>query len=331
MRTRIKHWQLETNPESALKNSQTPGIGRLAAIENYLLINNLGKNLESAMVADGHLQQVARFEQTLYPNQDDEQQFDIDMHSLLRWRQWLLAINHYGLIRFLDWEDFTCNPDNLSAPDSEAKATCRHSMQWPGDVERFEVFDDCLISSSPQGYSVPDQAQNGLLISAPLHELSRTEFISDRQAPVLPYNKHLEDWGSISALAIDHGQSLLAVAAQSRLAVFRLTTGPGRAPDIGQTVLEEHLPFVITFLQCNQSSGLLAAGHDLSVRSEEPEPANDWDSLKGGGYWHCDLKGTTLRGSFKPDLAFGNGADPIVCSDDGDTIFAVDRMAGLHS
>src|SRR5262249_11241644 len=92
---------LDTKSKSRVINSQPEGIGRLTGWDDFLAINNLGRNIEFSRWRNGRLDPFAVFQDTVFPHDDESSQFDLDMHAII-WtpnKEHILAVNHYGLVR----------------------------------------------------------------------------------------------------------------------------------------------------------------------------------------------------------------------------------------
>src|SRR5690349_4345835 len=89
---------LPTNPETTFQNAGKPGINRLALIDNWLLINNIGRNHELWQMQPPSHRLMLRGT-TIFPGQDIPSQLDIDLHAAFstKDRRFLLATDHYGL------------------------------------------------------------------------------------------------------------------------------------------------------------------------------------------------------------------------------------------
>src|SRR5438105_1573752 len=95
MAVQSKLWETyDSFAEAGVRNSQAPGIGRLAFLDGHLITNNLGRNIV-ALKTHPKLSPVSCFAETCFPGQDDSSQFDLDMHVFLRTTGGaLLAANH---------------------------------------------------------------------------------------------------------------------------------------------------------------------------------------------------------------------------------------------
>jgi len=333
----IQVLKLATHSLSSVSNSQPAGIGRLAAIGELLVINNLGRNVE---VADPHgdsLVPIHLFKQTAFPEDDQPSQFDLDIHGFLSCadRRHLISINHYGVIRLL-------------APVGRGDALARHHMEsslelisqrnlkWPGDAERFVFAGSSLLSSSPRGYAVSDAIETGILVSENWDQaiagnpLSKGERFGAIDAHHLRYRRELGDWGIVTALALSNCQQMLAVAAGQRLAVFQLSYDRHKNVALEQSLWERTMACTISWLHFSQDSeDLLVAGCSLSCKDDN---GADWDALSGGtlasldrqtgeSRWHQEL-GITL--------AWGNGGDPLVYVAGRKLIAGVERTGALY-
>lgn len=199
----IEHRVFSSNPSTRLVNSQTPGIGRVAAWQarHLWLINNLGRDIQVAKeTPNGNgLEVIANLDFTIYDT-DEESQFDLDMHVMLvdaKNRMW--AINHYGVTRVV----------NLCEIDRQTKSLEMIGLyHLAGDVERFAMVNGCLAGSSPQGYSSPTPPEEGLLLTKPLKTLES----STEKPNQIPYEMHLAEWGILTALSTSSNGMNIVIA-----------------------------------------------------------------------------------------------------------------------
>jgi hypothetical protein len=292
--------QLATNPSSGVLNGQSPGIGRLDRIEATLAINNLGRNIEIATMLGDQLRTSRIFDHTDFPGQDDASQFDLDVHSFLNWNGLLVAVNHFGLVRVYD------RRQELSPP--------KHTFKMPGDVEVVKLVADRLICSSPGGYAVNEPALPGILVSQPLR-LDQGE---------LSWQRFLEDWGVVRALACSDDGRFLCVSDDERIGLFSLTIDAKHC--LLTTISEVPAAFVANWATFDSGhQNFVLAGYD------HPKQHHDlsWDSLGGGGFLCAGTDGTfTATRHFQADLAWGNGCVPLVLK--GSALVGVDKFATLH-
>src|SRR5207249_4286393 len=89
--------ELASVADSGVRNSQAPGIGRLAVLGDLVAWNNLGRNI---VFANRALAPLAVFDETAFPHQDEPSQYDLDLHALVSVDDdLLLALNHLGTTR----------------------------------------------------------------------------------------------------------------------------------------------------------------------------------------------------------------------------------------
>lgn len=316
----IEHRVFSSNPSTRLVNSQTPGIGRVAAwqAKHLWLINNLGRDIQVAKeTPDGNgLEVIASLDDTIYPDTDEESQFDLDMHAMLvdsKSRMW--AINHYGVTRVVDISEV----DNRRTRSLEMIGL----YHLAGDVERFAMVNGCLAGSSPQGYSSPTPPEEGLLLTKPLKTLEN----STEKPNQIPYEMHLADWGILTALSTSSNGMKIVIASGSRTGCFDMVENTGTEPLI-TALFELQMPFYTTWIHQLQTGEILLAGHSL------PDPTitnQDWNQLGGGGWLLASSNGREIyRGSFDTDLAWGNGGDPLVLIEHDRILVGIDKMGGIH-
>ncbi len=286
----MSNW-IETHPESPVRNSQSEGIGRIEAFGDTVLINNLGRNIEVSRLENGALHRQSLFDETLYPDDDEPSQFDLDMHAFLPSPdgKHLLALNHHGLVRVF----------------GRTSHRLVDSFLWYGDVERTVMIDGCLVGSSPNGYATEDPAADGIVIGEPWQPHAAPGSRNRIRSTFL-----LDDWGKVSAVeAVENGDKLGIVSGR-RLGLFSLYRNGGLK--IEKLLWETDLPFPVSWIKYSP------ANRELFVAGE------------GGSASFSDESGAPLKQFLlKADLAWGNGAVPLALA--GDQLIGADRMGGIYS
>src|ERR1700674_6076283 len=89
---------IDAAAEIGVRNSQPRGIGRVVALRDLACWNNLGRNV---VFADRQFRPSAVFGQTLFPDQDEPSQYDLDIHAVLGLPELglVLVLNHLGCVR----------------------------------------------------------------------------------------------------------------------------------------------------------------------------------------------------------------------------------------
>jgi hypothetical protein len=286
----MSNW-IETHPESPVRNTQSEGIGRIEASGGFVLINNLGRNIEMSRLENGFLRRQCLFDETLYPNDDEPSQFDLDMHAFLPTPdgKHLLALNHHGLVRVLDM----------------ASLRLVGAFLWYGDVERTVMIDGCLVGSSPNGYATEDAAADGIVIGEPWQS-----HVASGSRNRIRSTFILEDWGKVSAVEATGNGNELAIVSGRRLGLFSLMKNG--ALEIKKLLWETELPFSASWIKGSpERREILVAGEGEFASFSEEAGAR--------------LK----RFPLKTDLAWGNGAVPLALA--GDRLIGADRFGGIFS
>jgi hypothetical protein len=325
----MKHQIVSTHPDGYVSGHNPPGIGNVLSYGSLLAICNLDRNFEVTAWKGNSLKPLARYEFTGFPPGEENAPFDLDFHGFLPdARGNLFALNHFGHLRrfprFADIERAECA---LLWPEQE--------NVWLGDVERTVLVQDRLISSSPGGYNSADSQQPGLFISSnvynglddegkdlPAH--SRTDLFGDRKR--LAYTCHFGEWGHISALAFD-GNSRLAFAAGTRVGLLELgVPEQGRIWPM-ELIWEQRVDFHAKLFSFSGAC-LLVSGYRPTSLGE-----GDFSHLRGGGLAKLRLSdGELVAGAaLAVDLAWGNGATPLVFAPAREMLFGVDRQANLYA
>ena len=311
---------MDTNPSSPVMDSGWPGIGRVLAIENYLLVNNLYRNFEIWQFSrpgrsgrEGEVERVGCYNDTAFPGEDDVHAAFLHSGGRL-----LLVINHYGRI-----QGFRL-PLSPQGPGPESS----FDLQFFGDTERIVLAKDCFIASSPRGHQTHDPPQPGIFISQPIGDL-----LALNRHPKIPhrlkYRQELAEWGMVTALAAAPHSGLLAVASGARVGLFALEYDAGGLRLV-QCLWERTTPYYTQWIGFDpEQSRLLVAGYSPSPQNQD---SYKWDECCGGGLVSFSLQGECLLESPLPEAtAWGYGGVPVVLSRDGNILYGVDRVAGLHS
>jgi hypothetical protein len=299
---------IPTHPDGYVSGPNPPGIGNVFAYGDLVVICNLDRNFEVTSFQDDALKLLARYEFTAFPADGDKAQHDLDFHSFLPdARGNLFALNHLGHLRrfpsfaFLDREECA-----LLQPEEE--------MAWLSDVERTVLVHGQLISSSPGGYNSDDPQQPGLFLSNNVYERNG-----------LAYTRHFDEWGHISALMSD-GDSRLAFAAGTRVGLLELGVSEEGGVWVKEPIWEQRIDFHVKLFAFSGDC-LLASGYRPTDQGE-----GDFTHLTGGGLARLRLAdGEPVAAvELAVDLAWGNGATPLVLASGRQTLFGVDRGANLY-
>jgi hypothetical protein len=295
--------ELDSHPESRVRNSQAHGIGRVAELGDLVAWNNLGRNI---VFADRAFRPLSIYDETAFPAQDEPSQYDLDVHAILRpaGSDWVLALNHLGTLRVF-------RASELRAPGTDRRARPVAEMHFVEDAERVVAAGGRLLASRPRS-----DGAGGLLVSAPVGPELRGG---------LPVDAALESWQRVTALDAStsaSGEAWIAIGAGRRVGIAPLTNGR-----VGRSRWEVNIPWRCAWLRW-QAPLLWVAG------SEPNAPGvgdHDWDRLRGGGLLAFRLEDgqRMLQRPFECDLAWGNGGVAL-CAHNG-AICALDRSGALHA
>lgn len=291
---------IETGRSSSFVCDYVAGINRVLSLPPYLLVDNIGRNFEVWRLQGGDLQPSARarYDLTTYPDDPIASLLDVDLHAafLRRGGHELLTVNHYGRVRGFE----------LPAPAERMQPAWER--QIVGDTERIVMAGDCLIASSPRGEFTADPSQPGIFLFEPLAASTGT---SDA-TPRLACDQVLAEWGVISALAVPAAATRLAAAAETRLGVFELACGSAGLR-LGNCLWEAPLRFHCQWLQFDDTGRLWTGGPD------------------GIDAFAADSGSHHLAIALPEATAWGYGAEPVVLSSDGCTLYVLGRDASLHA
>jgi hypothetical protein len=277
--------ELDSYPASRTQNSQPAGIGRVVALGELAAWNNLGRNV---VFADRDLRPRAVFDDTLYPQDDELSQYDLDVHAIIDVpdADLVLTLNHLGSLRaFRSSEIPTRGPLRRLDPV--------WTRFFGEDVERAVVVGNRLVGSCPRSAGAL-----GLLVSEPLGQSAGGERVATLAA--------LETWGEVTALVAvrrdtDHA---VAVGGVGRVCLVPLVDGTA-----GRPRWDVEVPFRTAGFAW-EGGVLWAAGSALAAAAGDYE----WEKVGGGGFVALDpADGRVLASAPLPDdIAWGNGGVPFV-------------------
>lgn len=311
------------------------GIGHLASLGKYLLVNNIDHNSEISLLEQSSLKPISLCNQTIYPDDPENAGFDLDIHAAFfdSSQKSLMMLNHFGRLVFFD-----------AQPLSMAEETCllntKAEILWISDSEYSLLVNDCLISSSPGNYHVTGPAKTGLFISSPLSKLDLNANQTSNNIKQLDYKVYFAEMGNVSAIAFNHNQDLLALAFAQRLVLVKVNRQENGTLSLTDIVAEFTVPFHCRYLSFYKERYLVCAGHNVAFVDDVYNPEN----LKGGGFVVIDINNNQILSSiaFNEDLAWGNGGQCVTLLDqnlfsnsaaskdiDELLIVGIDRLANL--
>jgi hypothetical protein len=271
--------------EVGVHNSQPEGIGRVVAIGALTCWNNLGRNV---VFADASLRPVAVFGDTLFPDDDEASQYDLDVHAILHAVELglVLVLNHLGTVR-----GFACAGLVRRGPVRQVQPTAIGS--FAADVERSVIAGGRLIGSCPRS-----DGAIGVLVSRPLR---------DGIGDALAVERGAERFGEITALGHvgGAGDDLVALGGERHVALV-----PVSDQGLGRWRWKRELPFRVAVL-FDDGDVLWAAGPDATGRRTDDY---DWDQLRGGGFAVLDRDDGALlaHGALPSPVAWGTGGVAVV-------------------
>ena len=116
MNAAVRAVEIDSHPESQVRNSQPHGIGRVAALDGLGAWSNLGRNV---VFVGPDLRPRAVFDESVFTD-DEASQYDLDVHAILDLPSagLVLTLNHFGMVRAFDG-------DELAAPGPAATGGAR--------------------------------------------------------------------------------------------------------------------------------------------------------------------------------------------------------------
>ena len=278
--------ELDSHPQSRVRNSQPAGIGRVVDLGDGCAWNNLGRNV---VFASRTFEPRAVFDQTLFPDDDEPSQYDLDVHAILDVPPAgaVVVLNHLGLLRAF-------RRSEIHTPGPIRRIDPVWARTFADDMERVVVVGDRLVGSRPR-----EQQAGGVLVSEPITATADASRLDARVA--------LEPWGMVTALGTAHadGQNCVAVGGNGHVGLVPIDRGA-----VGRPRWEVGVDFEPAAFAC-ESKLLWVAGPELGAAGIDDY---DWEKLRGGGFAALDLAdgSTVVRGRFGHDLAWGNGGTAVV-------------------
>ncbi len=282
---------MDSLPMSRTVNSQPAGIGRIASLgSSRCAWNNLGRNV---VFADASLRPLAVFGDTLFPDDDEKSQFDLDIHAILELggTGQIAVVNHLGSVRMFGPPRFY-EPGLVMTPFLNET----RRLEFIDDIERIVGLGDRLVTSRPRG-----ERLGGVLVTQPV----------DSSRECLEADAAHESFGFVTALAADstsEGTGWVALGGEGRVRLVEVDHGR-----LGATRWEAAVDFFSAVLVASESS-LWAAGSALGGAGVDD---HDWEQLVGGGLAQLDLASGAVVASarFGDDLAWGSGGVALVVAD----------------
>jgi hypothetical protein len=284
-----------------VRNSQPEGIGRVVVLEDLVCWNNLGRNV---VFADRRLSPRAVFGTTLFPEQDEPSQYDLDVHAILEIPKMgvVLVLNHFGLLRGFTRAD-------IRRRDGNDRVEPESAWSFVGDVERTVAVAGRLVGSAPRC-----EGALGLLVSTPLEDLP--------EGGAIPTRPCATAFGEVTAVGVvpPDGDPLIAVGGNAKVALLPLV-----GDKVGRPRWEAEVGFRVASLAWHDDV-LWAAGPDCAGTVDD----YDWEAQHGGGFSGfrpADGEVVTC-GPLPADIAWGTGG--VAVAPLGRHLVAAGRTGRLH-
>ena len=297
----VYHHDVDAAADYGVRNSQPEGIGRVAVLDRLVCWNNLGRNV---VFADRALRPRAIFGTTLFPDQDEPSQYDLDVHSILEVPELglVVVLNHLGAVRGFRHADIFDLADGRPVEPS--------LLWWfLADVERTVTVAGRLVGSAPRS-----DGGVGLVVSAPLDALP------DRAS--IPTRSGAAAFGEVTALGVVPSTDgpLIAVGGVAKMALFPLVDDR-----LGRPSWEADVGFRVATLAWHRDL-LWAAGPDCAETVDD----YDWEQLGGGGFVALDPTSgaKVMTGPLPPDVAWGSGG--VAVAPFGQMLAVSGRTGCLH-
>jgi hypothetical protein len=298
---RLVHHQVDAAARTGVRNSQPEGIGRVASLGDLVCWNNLGRNV---VFADAWLRPLAIFGTTLYPEDDEASQYDLDVHAILDLREseLIVVLNHFGTVRGFRRRDLLgATAGQLIAPSAV--------WSFVADAERTVAVAGRLVATAPRAGGAI-----GLVVSDPL------DTIPERAQ--VPTTMGGTDFGEITALGAGPAPDdpLIAVGGDGKVALMKLT-----GARLGPPRWETSIGFRAATIAWHRGI-LWVAGPDRGGATDD----YDWERLRGGGFAALEPAegGIVMSGPLPDDIAWGTGG--VAVSPFGRWLATVSRRGCLY-
>jgi hypothetical protein len=284
-----------------VRNSQPEGIGRVVAMDDLVCWNNLGRNV---VFADARLRPLAIFGSTLFPEDDEASQYDLDVHAILDVPELdlVVVLNHFGTVRGFR------RPNLLACRDGQA---IEPSAVWAfvADVERTVAVAGRLVGTLPRADGAIGLVVSDLLDAVP-------------NGAKVPTTVGATAFGEITALGPvpSPAEPLIAVGGDGRVALMQLTDN-----QVERARWETPVEFRVATIAWH--GGLLWAGGPEERAGVDDY---DWEGLSGGGFAALDPTngGIVMSGPLPEDIAWGTGG--VAVAPFGPWLATVSRRGSLY-
>jgi len=281
---------IDSLPASRVVNSQPAGIGRLVSFGSRCAWNNLGRNV---VFADASLRALAIFGDTMFPEDGEASEFDLDVHAIVEVANTgrFAVVNHFGTVRIFEPPQSLGPTDTVGVDLDEVGR-----LEFVGDLERVVGVGDRLVTSGPRG-----QRQGGVLVTESI--------VAARQR--LQASAAHETFGFVTALAASSttdGAGWVAMGGEGRVRLVETVN-----EHLGATLWEASVDFLCAVF-VPRGPTLWVAGSALGGTELDDY---EWEKLSGGGLARLDLATGAVEASarFSDDLAWGSGGVPLVVAD----------------
>jgi hypothetical protein len=277
---RLVHHQIDAAARRGVRNSQPEGIGRVVALGNLVCWNNLGRNV---VFADSQLHPLAIFGSTVFPDDDEASQYDLDVHAILDVPEQglIVVLNHFGTVRSFRRQNLLGSTDGQLIAPSKV-------WSYVADLERTVSVAGRLVSTAPRADGAVGLVVSDLLDTVP-------------DGANIPTTLAATDFGEITALgAASSGPGpLIAVGGDGEVALMQLT-GARVDPPRWATPVGFRAATIAW-----QDGALWAAGPDCGGDIDD----YDWERLSGGGFARFDPTNgeIVMSGRLPDDIAWGTG------------------------
>jgi hypothetical protein len=295
------HREVGSAAEIGVRNSQPEGIGRVVVLDDLVCWNNLGRNV---VFADHLLRPLAVFGSTLFPEEDEPSQYDLDVHAILDVPEMgmILVLNHFGTLRGFGRDDIL-----RGATGRAIEPTARWS--FVSDVERTVAVAGRLVGSAPRC-----DGAVGLLVSAPVED--------QRDRATVPTRRCATAFGEVTAVGVvpRDDDPLVALGGEAAVALVPLAGSDVRRPR-----WEVEVGFRVASLVWHDEA-LWATGPDGAGAADD----YDWETLQGGGFAVLrPSDGQTVGcGRLPDDIAWGTGGAAVAPC--GRELVAAGRTGSLY-
>ena len=282
MNAAVRAVEIDSHPESQVRNSQPHGIGRVAALDGLGAWSNLGRNV---VFVGPDLRPRAVFDESAF-TEDEASQYDLDVHAILDLpgAGLVLTLNHFGMVRAFDGDEVAAlGPAAAGGAHLDAGLRRRRrALRGRGRTARRVTAAGATIGRAA-----------GVGTSAPR-----------RDARPARAHRARSNRGAWSAHSRRWAPDRVAVGGDAHVSIAAIDE-KGVGVPLWDVAVEFEPAVLVWDGRC-----VWAAGSEADATVDD----YDWEARHGGGFAALDPADgrIVVRGRFHEDLAWGAGGVAVV-------------------